>query len=409
VAAGLGVATIEAGIERRTVLAALALVLAGMPPLLLIPGASLAELGLALPIRDVFLGALAEPGGWARLAMPIALAVAVLLLVSAAPPGLRGRCALVVTGLCALELLVTLAPAAWYADTRVLASPPSAAVRFLQEHLVGGQYRMLAAPAVGRPSTPSLFGLRDVRSVTALPVERYARFLEAVSSAGRWYFVQHPGPVARHPLLDVGAVRYVTRTAGPRDADLLDNDAQMRRVYRDERVVIYENAAALPRARIVHAALPVSNQEEAFDRLTEVAAGGTHAAAVGLADRIVVEPSADGRAPPTMEEAGPTAGEAIHVVDGADPDRIELDASLRRPGWVVLADTFYPGWTATIDGAAAPIHPADLLFRAVHMPAGDHHIVFAYAPGSFRLGVALASVGLAVCGFLLVCARRVSP
>jgi hypothetical protein len=405
-AAGRGVATIATAGERRIILVALALVLAGTSSLVLLQNSSLSVWAVVVPIRDVFLGALAESAGWARFALPLALVAAVLALLTRTPARVGRRCALVVTGLSGLELLVTLAPAAWYADTTVLASPPSAAVRFLQERLAGGQYRMLGSPTVGVPSTPSLFGLRDVCGAAALPAERYVRYLQAVSPKAVWYILQYPGRTVRHPLLDLGAVRYVVRAARPQAADRLEDDAEVRLVYRDQRVVIYENAAALPRARIVHAAVPVRDQEEAFDRLREAAGDESHAAAAGLADRIFVEPTADGEPVPVAPEASPLPGEEVRILEDGDPDRVELAASLHNPGWVVLADTFYPGWTATIDGVATPIHPANLLFRSVYVPAGRHRIVFEYRPGSFRVGVALAIVGLAVSGVLFVRDRR---
>jgi uncharacterized membrane protein YfhO len=95
------------------------------------------------------------------------------------------------------------------------------------------------------------------------------------------------------------------------------------------------------------------------------------------------------------------------MVAGNDPDQVELQASLSLPGWVVLADTFYPGWTATIDGVATPIYPVDLLFRGVFVPPGTHRILFRYEPPVLRLGLVLAVVGLAVSGVLLVRNARI--
>jgi len=168
----------------------------------------------------------------------------------------------------------------------------------------------------------------------------------------------------------------------------------MPRAYRDERVAIYENTAALPRARIVHASVPVRDLGEAFDRLTEAAAAGSHAAATGLVDRIIVEPSADGHPPPEAPAVTAPGSEGVQLVDSADPDRVELAASLASPGWVVLADTFYPGWSATIDGVSTPIYPADVLFRAVFVPAGTHRILFQYEAPALHRGLVLAAVGL---------------
>jgi membrane protein YfhO len=264
---------------------------------------------------------------------------------------------------------------------------------------------------VGRPATPSLFGLADVRGVAALPVERYVRYLEAISPNAAWYVWQAPGDdVLRHPLLDLAGTRYLVRPRHGRGEPepLLDGDAAVRLAYRDAHVAIYENDAALPRARIVHAAVAVRDPEEAFHRLVEAAAASAHAAAARLVDRIFIEPSADGDTPAETPAAAPST-EHVQMVPGNDPDQIELDVGLSVLGWVVLADTFYPGWTATIDGVATPIHPVDLLFRGVLVPPGTHRIMFRYQPPVFRLGLALAVVGLAVSGLLLVRGARAEP
>ena len=49
-----------------------------------------------------------------------------------------------------------------------------------------------------------------------------------------------------------------------------------------------------------------------------------------------------------------------------------------------LLDLFhYPGWIAELDGRQTPILRADVLFRAVEVPAGRHTVVFRYAPLSW--------------------------
>ncbi len=78
------------------------------------------------------------------------------------------------------------------------------------------------------------------------------------------------------------------------------------------------------------------------------------------------------------------------------PQRVELDADLERPGLVVLADVYYPGWTLTIDGAPAPIYRANRLMRAAAVKSGKHHLVYTYKPRSFRVGAQLSIAGLAV-------------
>jgi uncharacterized membrane protein YfhO len=59
---------------------------------------------------------------------------------------------------------------------------------------------------------------------------------------------------------------------------------------------------------------------------------------------------------------------------------------MSQPGYLVLTDTHYPGWQATVDGAPAEILVANHAFRAVVLGAGQHIVEFIYRPLSFRLG-----------------------
>jgi hypothetical protein len=401
-AAGGGVAVLMTPRAGRVVVVALGLVVLGvlwlLPHHYFLPGVGFFD----KPIRSAFVTILGRPTGWLRLLLPLVVAATVAAWIAVtARTGLSRRGAALVIALASIELVVSLAPTVWWWDSKVLGAPPSPAVRFLREHL-DSRYRMVASWVIGSPSRPSLFSLPDIRSTGALPVERYVQYLQGIAPSVDWFWQQTAGNVVRHPLLDLAAVRYVVGGVWPAPPPLLENDPAMPRVYRDERVAIYENTAALPRARIVHAAVPVRDSGQAFARLTEAAAGGSHAAAAGLADKIILEPSADGHPPPEATAVAAPASEDVQLVDGGDPDRVELVASLASPGWVVLADTFYPGWSVTIDGVATPIHPADLLFRAVFVPAGTHRIVFRYDAPALHLGLVLAVVGLGLSAFLIV-------
>lgn len=98
--------------------------------------------------------------------------------------------------------------------------------------------------------------------------------------------------------------------------------------------------------------------------------------------------------PSAMPEGGVTL-----VQDEAETVRLEVDTP--RPSLLVLRDTWYPGWTASVDGAATPIFRADLLFRAIEVPAGKHVIEFHYRSRALESGALLSIAALVALVVLL--------
>ncbi len=94
-------------------------------------------------------------------------------------------------------------------------------------------------------------------------------------------------------------------------------------------------------------------------------------------------------APVDMPQApAGTARQNVDVVSYA-PERVVLRAEADGPRLLVLTDTYFPGWRATLDGLPIPILRANYLFRAVVLPPGRHEVIFAYAPRSFTAGASL--------------------
>lgn len=100
---------------------------------------------------------------------------------------------------------------------------------------------------------------------------------------------------------------------------------------------------------------------------------------------------------PVAESSSSARGTARIVADGTD----EVLAEVRSdgPGWLLLLDTWYPGWSAEVDGAPAKVRRADYAFRAVAVPGGTSLVRFRYRCGAARVGLLLAllaALGLAV-------------
>jgi hypothetical protein len=85
-------------------------------------------------------------------------------------------------------------------------------------------------------------------------------------------------------------------------------------------------------------------------------------------------------------------------IDSYRPGRVELVTTLTADGLLVLHDSYYPGWVAEVDGKSVPIRRADMLFHAIEVPAGSHHVTFRFAPFSLsNLSAALnAEVGRSI-------------
>jgi hypothetical protein len=98
-------------------------------------------------------------------------------------------------------------------------------------------------------------------------------------------------------------------------------------------------------------------------------------------------------APPTPAPDAPTrGGPATIVIDGER--EVVVEATLDAPGFVVLADTAYPGWRATVDDQSTRILVTNHLFRGVAVPPGRHRVRFVYAPWTVPAGIALSAVGV---------------
>jgi hypothetical protein len=153
-----------------------------------------------------------------------------------------------------------------------------------------------------------------------------------------------------------------------------------RHVQEKAGAVLYENERARPRAFAVHRIVVASSPSEAVRRLAT--------GEVRPEEAVVLE---DPGAPATS-----AAGPSVVSIQIDEPLRVELTATMKGDGYVVLADTTYPGWRATVDGVKAPIFAANGLFRAVFVRDGSHHVRFEYRPRPFRLGAAIAAVTAAL-------------
>ena len=197
-----------------------------------------------------------------------------------------------------------------------------------------------------------------------------------------------------HPVLDRYQRLYAALGGGPPNLPFIALDEpqidKMADLFAVRLVLLPQggsrhNEGALPRAWVAHSWYPAPSTDAALLATVSAEASDSYR-----------RPAIEG-APAAPGGAQPEPVAADIVVD--EDRRVDLRVKARRPGYVVLADSFYPGWEATVNGADAPILPANGAFRAVRVPAGQHRVSFRYRPSSVVVGTALS--GTTACGMAL--------
>jgi hypothetical protein len=273
--------------------------------------------------------------------------------------------------------------------------PTPPAVAWLQRHAGGA--RAVMADHVG-----FLYGIRQASGYDGLTPRRIEQVAGPIGSANARLvgFAENvaalhgseplaPLSVLFSPVRELIGIRWIVlgRHAEPPAPGL-------RVVYDGADARIFENPAALPRAFVASRARCVDDRR---------ALALLRSRAVDVRAEVLL---ADCAAAPAAGGAVASRTDARIEID--DAERVVVAASTDAPAWLVLTDTWFPGWTARIDGAEAPIARADHAFRAVALPAGAHRVEFTFRPRGLVTGAVITLVALAIVLALLIRRARVS-
>jgi hypothetical protein len=178
----------------------------------------------------------------------------------------------------------------------------------------------------------------------------------------------------------VFGVRYVI--ASPRRGVSAPELTLVARGVRD----LYRNEMAMPRAYLV------PDSRVAIDEFSAL--------------RIVKRADFDPRRVVVIEAEAPPMpvgplGLALATIVDEEPDRVVIRSASTRAAWLVLNDTFAPGWTASVDGLPATILRANGLVRTIAVDAGFHRVEFHYDPASVRWGAWITGAALVMVGLLV--------
>lgn len=279
-----------------------------------------------------------------------------------------------------------------------LVFPETPVIRFLKER--PGIFRVEGGDAVPMNMLMA-YNVQSLSAYDPMYPQRLAQFLSLIEGG------KIDSPQTRYgqldsydsPLFDLNNIGYVL--AVKRDSqerpDPYGNSlnwkfklAKLKPVFEDKSVVVLENTNCLPRAFLVRHYLVEETAEQIAARL--------QAREFDPQKTVVLE-----KEPGVILAGEIEAGETVEPTV-FNPGREEFLVTVKKPALLLLSESDYPGWEATIDGQKTEIFRSDFALQSVLVPAGEHQVRFVYRPISFRLGLSISGVSLAF--LLLIVLRR---
>ena len=181
-------------------------------------------------------------------------------------------------------------------------------------------------------------------------------------------------PFSRMNLIDLTDGKYLADLKPIRAAGLKLIGKQE---YFYGKVYLYENPGSIPRPYLVGKYLVAGDKKAAFSAMAD------HR----FDPKKVVVLSED----PKVKTGG--SGGRAHLIVYR-PNEVSVEAETESDGFMVLTDSYYPGWKATVDGKETKIYKADYMFRAVYLKAGKHSVRFIYDPLSLKIGAMFTALGI---------------
>jgi hypothetical protein len=281
------------------------------------------------------------------------------------------------------------------AITRDCYYPITPAIRWLKQQGPAG-FRVLGEKSVLVPNTAEVFGLRDARGYDFNAVRRYEELIDG--QAGNFFFY-YAAPALPKPF-QLLSVKYLLTFRWPApDSSLFDLVYSNNITSYD--ITIYRYKAFRERALAV---FDYRVDPDPASLLGNVRSGTFDPARVLLLE---AEPK-PGITPFGVQTQTARTNASLRIVSD-EADEICIKAFLPRPGFLLLLDTYFPGWLATVNGQKTSILRADYNFRAVQLPAGNSTVRFVYQPWSFRLGIVLCAISLSVLAAAWFWPRKARP
>jgi len=267
-------------------------------------------------------------------------------------------------------------------------TPP--VVEFLRQDTSLWRYATFTPPGTSKTMNANVgmfYDLQAVDGYDSIFPQQYAVYMDLLEPQDQLQY-NRIAPLRQwssldSPLLDLLNVKYVVTEVE------IPNPAKYCLVYQDEAVRVYENLTVLPRAFTLPATAAVVVDDVAEGLRTY----DPHY-------YVILEAGGRGRG------AGTEAAEAVpQRVTRYTRNEVFVDVSVTEPSWLLLADSYFPGWRAFVRPQGAgeeaeqevEVVRVDGNFRGVLLEPGSWTVRFKYSPNAVKIGAFVSFIaGMAV-------------
>jgi hypothetical protein len=236
-------------------------------------------------------------------------------------------------------------------------------------------------------NTQMIYGIYDIRNYDALEVNYYWKLLNTFSQGMMMLWIDLSNVDER--FLDFMGAKWVFSRSDLSSGNYSRSYALVKN-YGD--YFLFENTDAMPRAFVIQNATFSSNDSEILEMLKNPSFDWRSSVILSGDDR-------------RIERYFTKAQSTIEIVD-YQPNRIKIDAVSNAPGFLVISDTYYPGWNAYINGSKVDILRANYAFRAINLDVGKSIVEFKYEPLSLYVGAIISCTAIFIIIFLYIKIRR---
>jgi len=231
------------------------------------------------------------------------------------------------------------------------------------------------------PNISSYYKLQNFCGNSAIFLQDYSNFIACAQNSydyGNYVlYANHTG------LLHLIGFKYLLTTQG----DDYDKD-QLKLIFSEDRVEIFENPHALPRAFMVFEAKIFTDKKHAMDKLKSKDFDPRKC--------IILETSDKNKLSAVIKDSN----YKVQITKYA-PNEVILFVDTASDGYLFLSDVYYPAWKVFVDGKLDKIYKANIAFRAVYLKQGRHIVRFAYDSLTFKIGMAISLITLLFLAILI--------